>query len=491
MNETDWSYNVLEVEDSYVIAGNSIVYSGNIYWSENVIAKINLDGQLQSLNYYGEDSVDYWFLYTPDCLIHDQDHYYAARTRRKPASNWVHQEGTLMKLNGNFDSVWMKSYGEKVEPYDTAFLISNLQKTNQNELILTGSWMPHGLAQHVYLLKTDTLGNKIWDNSYSYENFYIEGYSVTQTSDTGFIIGCFKQTPGYPYTVDPVIIKTDSLGNKEWNKNLGGPQKDFTPMVAVSSDGNIIIGTSIADSMLTPDIPISRINFVKLDNQGNIIWSKKYGLSQPNNFLRKIRVLEDGSIIGVGAVLKYNPEPDRVGWILKTTSEGDSLWYREYTNLTGYESRNYLYDVIETNDNGLIACGYVDPYPPDTGSIDTWIIKLDSIGCDTAGCDTTVGIGEHGGMGAWEQGGLEIFPNPASGEIHVRMNMDDGRSNSHLTLDIYDIFGRTAPTPALPHSGEGVSWVLNVNELPPGIYLAVVREKTNVVARGKFVVVRK
>ena len=87
--------------------------------------------------------------------------------------------------------------------------------------------------------------------------------------------------------------------------------------------------------------------------------------------------------------------------MLKTTANGDSLWCRKYYYLPGQESVNYLYDVISTSDNGLIACRYVDLYPPDTGSTDTWVIKLDSIGCDSAGCDTTVGVKEHGGMEAW------------------------------------------------------------------------------------------
>ena len=237
MNEIDRSYNVLEVEDDYIIAGNSILYSGNIYWSENVIARIDFTGQLKSVNYFGEDSVDYWFLYTPDCFIFDQDHYYAARTRREPAANWIHHEGTLMKLNDNFDSVWIKRYGEKVEPYDTAYLFTNLQKINQDELILTGAIIPQGLNAIVYLLKTDHIGNKIWDNSFSFFNFYIEGFSVSQTSGSGFIIGCFKQTPGYGYTVDPVLIKTDGFGSTEWTKNIGGPYKDFTPMVSICNDG--------------------------------------------------------------------------------------------------------------------------------------------------------------------------------------------------------------------------------------------------------------
>jgi hypothetical protein len=501
-NEIDRSYNIVEIDEGYVIAGTSIVYGETIYWWEKAIAKIDNNGHLEYVKYYGEDSVEYFFSYTPDYLIKVGSHFFAAGIRREPASDWFHQEATLMKLDENLDTLWMKRFGEMSEPFDTAYYFASIQEIENEELILTGAWMPHGLATHVYLLKVDSLGNEIWDNSFSYYNFYIEGHSVARTTDTGFIIGCFKQTPGYPNTVDPILIKTDSLGNQEWIKNLGGPYKDSSPFVAIAFDSNIVVGTSYGDTMVTPDNPESRINIIKLDNSGNIIWSKKYGESERSKYLHKIRILNDGSIIAIGSVYRFNPEPDRVSWILKTTSEGDSLWYREYSHLTGYESRNYLYDVIENSDNGLIACGYVDPYPPDTGSIDTWVIKLDSMGCEFAGCDSTVGVEENGGLEDWRIGRLVIWPNPGSGIVDCRLSIADIRSKSSTfnlqpTMMVYNVLGRLSPSPARQTSSRLVggkrwdwSWQLDVSALPPGIYMAVVRNGQEVIGTGKFVVAR-
>jgi hypothetical protein len=52
---------------------------------------------------------------------------------------------------------------------------------------------------------------------------------------------------------------------------------------------------------------------------------------------------------------------------IKVNENGDSLWYREYKNLTGPNSINRLRAVIETSDNGIAACGHIIPMPPDTG----------------------------------------------------------------------------------------------------------------------------
>jgi hypothetical protein len=495
----DDCFAIVESEDGYVLAGSSLVIRGNIYWWEEKLTKLDEYGEIQYIRTYGEDTVDYFFS-NVQCIIRDYDHFYAVGKRRTPTSNWVHDEGTLMYLDENLDTLWMRRYGEKSEPFDTAYLFTCIQKINQDELIITGSWKPYGLATHVYLIKTDTLGNIIWDNSYSYYNYYIDGYSLAQTSDSGFIIGCFKQTPGYPDSVDPVLIKTDSCGNQEWTKNLGGPYKDYTPVISIAPEGNIIVGTSYADTMYTTDIPLSRIKIFKLDNEGNIIWNKIYGYSQPHNYLRNIRVLSDGSIIAVGSVLKFNPEPDRLGWIIKTSPNGDSIWHREYRFLSGYESRNYLYDIIYTADNGLIACGYVVPNPPDTGSVDTWVIKLDSIGCDTAGCDPTVWIVEEDEkIRGREAERMVIWPNPARDVIHVHMDTWTHMPfPKDVTLTIYDIYGRTitAQTPTilpscsptvLPSSQE---ITIDVSGYPPGLYIITITGDRQETLSGKFVICR-
>ncbi len=506
MNEIDRSYNILMVENGYIIAGNSLTYSGNKYWWRNVIAKLDFEGHLLFNKDYGEDSVDYFFSPFPGYFIKSQDHFYGVGKKRTAKSDWIHDEGTLLYFDENLDTLWMKKYGENIEPYDTALLFTCLRKLINGHLIIAGAKVPDLIPTQVYLMKTDSLGNKIWDNSIAYYNFYIEAASIAQTYDSGFIIGCYKQLIGYPNTVDPVLIKTDSIGNQIWTRNLGGNFKDNSAIVCISEDSAILVGTNYADSMYTPDVAYSRINIIKLDIFGNIIWNKKYGESKPNNYLLNIRALDDSSIIAVGSIRKYNPEPDWVGWILKTNFNGDSLWYREYYILSGQQSLNYLYDIVPTLDTGFITCGYIHPFPPDTGSVDTWVIKLDSIGCEWAGCDTTVGVeeheggeaGKHGGMEAWRQGSVVVWPNPASEMLNVECSRLNAGSSYDLT--VYDIFGRPAYSSTLQGGGwEGGSaagdrnrtgCVIDVSSLPPGVYFISVLEDGKQIAGGKFVVAR-
>jgi hypothetical protein len=108
-------------------------------------------------------------------------------------------------------------------------------------------------------------------------------------------------------------------------------------------------------------------------------------------------------------------------------------------------------------------------------------------------CGLIVGVEEQGGGEAGEQGSLVIWPNPASEGLSVKvLGLSSG---INCSLVIYDIFGRivTAPFPLVPRSpgpqDGGWSWKVDVSALPPGIYLAVVKDDRTVLGTGKFVVV--
>jgi len=59
---------------------------------------------------------------------------------------------------------------------------------------------------------------------------------------------------------------------------------------------------------------------------------------------------------------------------------------------------------------------------------------------------------------------------------------------------VYNIFGRIvplpAPTPTLPHPGDGGERTFKISALPPGIYLAVVRDEKNMLGYAKFIISR-
>jgi hypothetical protein len=262
--------------------------------------------------------------------------------------------------------------------------------------------------------------------------------------------------------------------------------EDYKATVCQSGDGNILMGTTIADTAIG-NSPISRTNVVKLDNDGNIIWNKKYGSSSLDNFLKNIRCLEDGNIICTGSVLKHPPWNS--GWILKLDSNGDSLWYRLYNYYFGEGSFNNLDDIIQTEDSGFLACGGLFPIPPDTGIQSAWGIKLDSYGCEWEGCDSTVGIEEDDkkvGLYDGKRCGLEVWPNPASSVLSVKCLGLSGFED--CSLEIYDIFGREVYMNKIPDGQDTVQ--VNVSGYSQGVYITILKKGYDIMGSRKFVVVK-
>jgi len=143
-----------------------------------------------------------------------------------------------------------------------------------------------------------------------------------QTSDGGYI-GIGNTLASNP---DMVIIKTDSSGNKEWQEVIGtNGQPDVGYCVAEVSDG-FICGGGLYDS------GNQKRALVKLDSDGDVVsgWPKYYSGSQ-NCAVRGIDILDDGSIVATGYT--NCPEDGFVfivdegtGFIMKTDANGISQW---------------------------------------------------------------------------------------------------------------------------------------------------------------------
>ncbi|MCF8236461.1 MAG: T9SS type A sorting domain-containing protein [Bacteroidales bacterium] len=456
--EIDRSYCIIEADSNYVMAGYNLNYSTNKW--DIVLSSYNQQGGVEWIKSFG-DNISNYFLGDPGCLLkYDQNTYYSVGLRRKYTSNYVHDEIALSKYNRFFDTIWSKYYGEQTQPYDTAYIFHQLKLTYDNSLILGGEWKPAGEPIRMCLIKTDSSGDMLWKQSYGSGSGYYRGFSVIQTSDNGYALGGFLFYIGQDESGDPIVVKTDSLGNQQWMKNLGGEFPDHKAMLAFSVDSNILVGTCYGDSMINNDVAYARINMIKLNNDGDILWNKKYGSSTPDKHIGNIKCLQDGSILLTGSL--YNGEPSYKGWILKTNQNGDSLWYREYSQLNADDSHNYLYDFTLTEDKNIVTCGYVSPVIPDTGNDDTWIMKLDSIGCDTPNCDPTVIMP----IEIASRGLVEVFPNPAREQFVVGSSLF---VENDCLIQLFDLYGREAKEIKVPKGEEQI--IIDTEGWQRGLYL--------------------
>ena len=108
------------------------------------------------------------------------------------------------------------------------------------------------------------------------------GESIISCTDSGFAAIGATESYGNGLT-DLYIIKTNNIGEIMWHKTFGGPNIDYGNSIVETIDsGFIACGYSNCQN-LNYDVFI-----VKVDKNGDLEWSKRYGAALKKDALRKL-----------------------------------------------------------------------------------------------------------------------------------------------------------------------------------------------------------
>ena len=260
------------------------------------------------------------------------------------------------------NTLWTQTYGGT--GHDIARFT---QQTSDGGFILVGVTESFGSGESdFWLIKTDEIGNEEWNRTFGGEN-YDTAYSANQTTDGGFIIGGFTSSYGVGES-DFWLIKTDENGNEEWNQTFGGLDNDKIYSVKQTTDGGFILA-GYTNSYGAGE---SDLWLVKTDEIGNEEWNQTYGGSS-YEIANSIQQTSDGGFILAGYTNSYGAGESDF-WLVKTDENGNEEWNQSYDNNNESERAQ---SIIQANDNGFIIAGYVT-YTDET--TDIWIVKTDEVG---------------------------------------------------------------------------------------------------------------
>ncbi|MFN8153760.1 MAG: T9SS type A sorting domain-containing protein [Bacteroidia bacterium] len=249
-----------------------------------------------------------------------------------------------------------------------------------------------------WIVKVDSLGNIQWQNT-------IGGggtdrlNSIEQTSDGGYILGGFSNSNisgdktedsqgGYDYW----IVKTDSIGNIQWQNTIGGNSLDDLYSIQQTTDGGYVLGglsdSDISGDKLENSHGGSDYWIVKIDSLGVIQWQNTIGGSDTDE-LYSIQQTVDGGYI-LGGYSWSNISGDKTEnclglsdyWIVKT----DALGIIQWDITIGGNHIEGINSIQQTIDGGYILGGYSYSYISGDktedclGGYDFWIIKTDALG---------------------------------------------------------------------------------------------------------------
>jgi hypothetical protein len=244
----------------------------------------------------------------------------------------LHEEGgaLLIKTNSNGSIEWERTFGGW--SIDEARYV---QQTNDGGYIIIARTDNYPSSSVVWLIKTDSNGNKEWEKIFD-RSGNDEGFCVQQTTDGGYII--VGTTDSFDRNV--WLIKTDSNGNKEWNKVFGGTFVDEGFCVQQTTDGGYIITgyTTIPSIFEYTDVLL-----IKTDSSGNKEWEKTFGERYDDEEGYSVQQTTDGGYIITG-------ENNYDVWLIKTDSSGNKEWDNTFRGIRGF-------CVQQTTDGGYIITG--------------------------------------------------------------------------------------------------------------------------------------
>ena len=224
---------------------------------------------------------------------------------------------TLLLVSlSNAQQRWERDYGGAGTEYSYS-----VQQTTDAGYIVAGGTLSFGNSYQVYLIKTNASGDTLWTRTYGGTN-YDYGRSVQQTSDAGYIIAGFTNSFGAG-GMDVYLIKTNASGDTLWTRTYGGTDNDPGYSVQQTSDTGYIVAGATHSFGAGDDVYL-----IKTDGSGDTLWTRTYGGTN-QDLGYSVRQTSDGGYIIVGSTNSFGAGNYDV-WLIKTNASGDTLWTRTY-----------------------------------------------------------------------------------------------------------------------------------------------------------------
>ena len=272
------------------------------------------------------------------------------------------QDFYLAKLNSNGSLEWDKHIGR----FHSEFAASVHQTFDGGYAIAGQTNSTTYSDNEFYIVKTDSAGNLQWSKMIGGSG-QEHGYDTKQTSDSGYVM--VGNTSGFGSGGNDIYaVKLDSAGVLEWAEAVGGSGDETANSVIQSADG----GYAIAGYTNGFGAAGNDVYVVKLDALGNISWTKTIGGSDPD-YGTSIKQTTDGGYVIGGHSLSFNGSSYRA-YIVKLDGAGNLEW----TSSAGAPGDLEVNSIAQTFDGGYVVGG--SSVASGISFYDFMILKLDASG---------------------------------------------------------------------------------------------------------------
>lgn len=227
--------------------------------------------------------------------IKDQSGYFLSNHYDDQAAGF---NPNVVKLDIDGNSVWDSVY--VFQPNNTNGghdMVEATTSATSHTVLYTTEALGSPVYVHdgPYLINYDLNGAINWHTGYFVDSLTINPNGIIATQDGGYAIyGNLTKTYIPPYKNDAMVMKFDASGALLWDsiyRNTDTTQFEFRAGLETPDGGLFLVGES-KDNIGTTE---SYVLMTKLDNVGNIIWSKNVKFAAPidNNYT------SDGFAVGI------------------------------------------------------------------------------------------------------------------------------------------------------------------------------------------------
>ena len=433
----------------------------------------------------------------------------------------------LLKVDQQGNYEWQRTYGGN--EIEGACKIKFTQDGNIAMAGHTSSYLNN--SYDFYLIKANLNGDTLWTKHYG-TNEWDFANSMDTCADGGFIMAGKTYDTGNAFS-DILIVKTDTDGNEQWRKTIGGNKDDVANSIISIPDGYLICGTTASNGNGGNDIYVC-----KLDLTGSILWENYYGnefddegtsiyLSEdysivfsgnrttpiyPNNFNTYIRkIMYDGSIywafpnstIGnvntlTSSVIEgFNKRVTTVGsFDINTPGINDIvifLWdsisnYVE-SGTYGGSFEDYGKSIIKTSDYGYAAIGTTNSFGMGLSNI--YFIKTDTLAPSVGTLSILVNLKEPNQLVAAQN---LVYPNPFSHSSTINIDFPASIVASNtFALKLIDQLGNEVSNQVaytVKDNNKGSAITINNRSLSNGMYYYSLSINDKAIAQGKFTIIK-
>ena len=214
-------------------------------------------------------------------------------------------------------------------------------------------------ARNIYLVKMSSTGGKVWEKTFGTNGN--DGASAILPFGDGYAIYGYTDGAGAGDR-DLCVLKVTASGDSLWMKTYGGDKYEQSGGMIATKDGNYVLcghTTSFGD-------PMHDAYVVKIDADGDQLWSKTYG-RENHDGADAIIELKNGDLAMTG----YSRIPDLTDnelYFLHVSASGKKLRELRY----GFPNSNEAGMGLAELADGIMVVGQTEA----AGVTDVYLVKL-------------------------------------------------------------------------------------------------------------------